>query len=123
MRKIRFKKGYEEISGTFWWNFVNSAKKRNLKVSVDIKFLWNLYLKQNKKCQLSGVNLKIDVFGRNKEKLDNDCYFASLDRIDNNIGYVEGNVRWIAREINYMKWKFSDDVFIHFCKNISESYA
>ena len=58
---------------------------------------------------------------KKKKKLYDNEYFASLDRIDNNLGYIDGNVRWVAREINYMKWKFSDEIFIKFCKNISKA--
>lgn len=115
-------KYYFDISGTFWYIFLNSAKKRNLEVNIDIEYLWNLYLNQNKKCALSGVNLIIDNFSRKKIKLNNNEYYASLDRIDNNIGYIKGNVRWIAREVNLMKWKLSDKNFINFCKEISSNY-
>lgn len=114
-------KYYEDISGTYWYIFIESAKKRNLEVNIDIEYLWNLYLKQNKKCALSGVDLILNNFSRKKKKLNDNEYYASLDRINNNIGYVAGNVRWIAREINYMKWRFSDKIFIEFCKNISNA--
>jgi len=114
-------KYYEDISGTYWYTFTDSAKKRKLEVNIDIKYLWDLYLTQNKKCALSGLNLILDNFARKKKKLEDNEYYASLDRINNNFGYIDGNVRWIAREINYMKWKFSDKIFIDFCKNISKA--
>lgn len=112
-------KYYKDISGTFWYTLTTSAKKRNLNVNIDIEYLWQLYLNQNKKCALSGVDLTLDDFLRKNKKLNINEYYASLDRIDNNIGYIKGNVRWIAREINYMKWKLSDKDFINFCKKIS----
>ena len=120
MEKVRFKKGYKDISGSFWYMLVDSAKKRNLELNVDKEYLWNLFITQDKKCALSGVNITLDKFGKIKDSLG-DNYFASLDRIDNKIGYVDGNVRWVAREINYMKWKFSDETFINFCKNVSNT--
>lgn len=116
----KYPKGYEEISGSFWWTFLNSAKKRNLDVEIDIKFLWDLYLKQNKKCALSGLPIILDKFGNKKDFLENEVYFASLDRIDNKFGYIENNVRWIVREINLMKWKLTDSEFLFFCENINK---
>ena len=118
------KKSYEEyegISSTFWWIFIESAKSRNIEVKIDIKFLWNLYLKQDKKCALSGLPLILDKFGVKKEILKEGVYFASLDRINNKLAYCENNVRWLAREINLMKWKLTDEEFLFFCKNVSKN--
>ena len=114
-------KGYKDISGTFWCIFISSAKKRKIEVSIDIKYLWDLYLKQKRRCLVSGVPLVLDSFERKKKKLKNGYYFASLDRIDNSLGYCDGNVRWIAREINYMKWKLTETDFLFFCKKISDN--
>lgn len=112
---------YEEINSTFWWIFINSAKKRNIEVDVDIEFLWELYLKQNRKCALSGLSIILDKFGNKKDFLETNVYFASLDRINNELGYTKDNVRWVAREINLMKWKFTDLEFLFFCENISKT--
>jgi len=117
----KYSKGYEEISGSFWWIFIHSAKQRNIEVEFDIKFLWNLYLKQNRKCALSGLPIILDKFGRKKDILKDGVYFASLDRVNNKLGYYKNNVRWLAREINLMKWKLTDDEFLFFCKNISKN--
>lgn len=120
--KKRFSKGCEDISGSYWWVFLNGAKKRNIEVKINIEYLWELYLKQDKKCLLSGIPLSLDIFCRDKEKLIDGYDFASLDRIDNSKGYIEGNVRWISRKINYMKWKFSDEQFLFFVKKIIDNY-
>ena len=55
--KSHFWKGYGEISGTFWYHIKKSALKRNIKLSISIKQGWELFLKQNKKCALSGIEL------------------------------------------------------------------
>jgi len=49
-----------------------------------------------------------------------DKYIASLDRIDNNKGYIEGNVQWVIKKINYMKNTLSEKNFINLCNKISE---
>jgi len=114
-------KGYKEISGTFWYTFINSAKVRNIDVEIDINYIWDLFLKQNRKCSLSGNYLIIDNFYRPKKKLNEKTFFASLDRINNDKGYIEGNVRWIVREINFMKWKLDEDKFLYLCEKISNN--
>ncbi len=37
---------------------------------------------------------------------------ASVDRIDSSKGYIEGNVRWIHKDVNRMKWKMNDAEFM-----------
>ena len=49
-----------------------------------------------------------------------DQRLASLDRIDNDLGYVKGNVRWICKRLNYMKHILSEDEFLGWIKEIYE---
>lgn len=39
----------------------------------------------------------------------------SLDRIDSNKGYVEGNVQWVHKDVNMMKQSYSNERFIGIC--------
>jgi hypothetical protein len=122
MKKCRFPKGYEGISCTYWNMIVSSAKKRNIELDIKIEDLWNLFLKQNKKCVLSNVDLILDVFYRKKRyNLKDNEYFASLDRINNKLGYNINNIRFVAREINLMKWKFTEEKFLFLIKQISNN--
>ena len=113
--------GYGEISGSFWSIFTSSAEKRKIEVKIDKKYLWDLFVKQKEKCALSNLPIKIDKFGKNKENINNNVFFASLDRINSNIGYLPGNVRWVVREINLMKWKLTEKEFLFLCKKIDEN--
>lgn len=45
---------------------------------------------------------------------------ASLDRIDNTKGYIENNVQWIHKDINYMKQDFSMKQFLEYCETITK---
>lgn len=106
--------GFGKISKTRWNSITRHAEMRKLEFSIDIKFAWNLYLKQNRKCALSGKDI---FFGES-----NTCpYTASLDRIDNKKGYTEDNVQWVHTKINIMKNKFKQDEFIDFCKCVAEN--
>ena len=91
-----------------------NAIKQNLEYSIDNQYLWDLFLKQNKKCVLSGVPLKFTDHTRTSEFRCETT--ASLDRIDSNVGYVVGNVRWVHKDINRIRWAFDDETFLEWCR-------
>lgn len=101
-------KGYKGISGQKWSSLKIEAKKRNIEFNITIEYIWNLFLKQDKKCALS--NLNIYIYSDNKIKNT-----ASLDRIDSSKGYIEDNVQWVHKNINQMKWNFKQKYFIEMC--------
>lgn len=45
---------------------------------------------------------------------------ASLDRIDNSKGYVEGNLQWLCKRVNYMKHTMNNEYFLTWIKSIYE---
>lgn len=108
--------GYEGISGKFYGNLKrgDSRRKKKLSFEVPIEYLWKLYLKQNKKCALTGLELFFDEPGR-KGNLRN----ASLDRIDSSKGYIEGNVQWVHKDINMMKKDYDENYFVEMCKKVA----
>lgn len=104
--------GYGEIYATHWNTIKKNAKQRNLNVDIDAKYAWELFLKQNRQCALTGEKL---VFS-------NRCWThdatASLDRIDSSKGYIEGNVQWVHKVVNFMKQQFDQKEFIGWCGKI-----
>lgn len=111
--------GYEEIGLTYWNNLVNGASRRGYVFDLDIVYGWNLYLEQNRKCAISGIHIRFaSRYDRMKNDIEN---LASLDRIDNSIGYVRGNVQWVHKEINRMRGSLSLEEFISFCSIIRKN--
>ncbi len=96
-------KGCGEISGDYWSSVRNNAIRRNLKFEIDIKYAWNLFLQQNRKCGMSGEPIGF-VLSR-KRNYKNQT--ASLDRIDSTKGYIAGNVWWVHKDLNRLKSNFS----------------
>lgn len=45
---------------------------------------------------------------------------ASLDRIDSSRGYVEGNVQWVHKDVNFMKQALSQERFVELCTLVAE---
>ena len=105
---------YQDISGYFLCKIKNNASRRGLIFLVTPDYLWELYLKQNKRCLLTGIVLSM---GRGARSIGQT---ASLDRIDSSKGYVDGNVRWVHKDVNRMKWDMSDKIFFDWVKKISE---
>ena len=108
-------KGYEEISGKFFYKIKQMAIKRNIIFDITIKQIWDLFIKQNKKCALSGLPLNFpSIVGKNDGT-------ASLDRIDSNKGYSIDNIQWLHKNINNIKWDFTQKEIINYCKLVTEN--
>jgi predicted transcriptional regulator len=103
---------YEEISGSYWTSIRLRADSKKLSFEITKEYIWNLFLKQGRKCALSGVPLG---FGKGTQKT------ASLDRIDSEKGYVKGNVQWVHKDVNYMKTDFPQEEFIEYCRLIANN--
>lgn len=94
------------------------AVKRKKEFDLDVKFLEELYLKQNGKCAITNVPIEV------KHKNDITVLYnsASLDRIDSSKGYTEDNVQWVMLGINYMKLNFPEEDLHKALQLIVENY-
>ena len=111
--------GYNEISGNFWSTLKRNEKgtrgRKKLEFTITIEYIWDLYVKQNRKCVLTGLDITFPKHGKDKN------WTASLDRIDSSKGYIIGNVQWVNKDINIMKNKFNEEYFIKMCKLVSNN--
>jgi hypothetical protein len=94
-----------------------SANRRKIEFSISPEYIWNLFLEQNRKCALSGEFISFHICG-NKSTTQT----ASLDRIDSSKGYIEGNVQWLHKSVNKMKWDLEQDFFIKMCKKVAKKW-
>jgi hypothetical protein len=107
-------KGCGEISGTFFSQLKYRSKITGIPLNISIDELWNLFLKQNRKCALTGRELNFYLHKGVKETAT-----ASLDRIDSNKGYTIDNVQWVHKDINMIKQSYSQNEFIQLCKEVA----
>lgn len=110
--------GVGDISGHWWKLHVDrSASQKNRRPLMDIlvtkEDAWDLFLQQNKKCALTGLELIIN----NNPKLNT----ASLDRIDSSKGYVAGNIQWVHKHVNIMKNIYEQSYFVNMCKLVASN--
>ena len=109
-------KGVGDISGSFWNQILAGAEQRGLEVKVTHQDIWDLFRKQKGICALSGCSLCFDAVG--ERSVGN----ASLDRIDSSKGYVPGNIQWVDKRIQQMKWDMSQDEFLTLCRAVAKNH-
>jgi len=100
--------GYEDITGTKWNSIRTNAIKRRLEFNIDKEDVWRIFITQDKKCAISGLGIS---FVNNT---------ASVDRIDNTLGYTKDNIQLVHKNVNLMRNKFSLEYFVQMCKIITE---
>lgn len=121
--KNRPHSGCGEISAGWFYDKVGRSAtvkrkgKFRKKVTVDVKYLWELFLKQDRRCALTGLELTFPKNSSNKSYKEST---ASLDRVDSKKGYTKDNVQFVHKDVNMMKRTYNQDYFINICKLIAE---
>lgn len=109
--------GYEDIHGRVWGHIKSGALRRGYKFDVTMKDAWDIFVKQNKKCALTGLDIHFSDTIRQHENGEST---ASLDRIDSTKGYTKDNVQWVHKKVNIMKNVYSEEEFVNLCKLVVE---
>lgn len=111
-------KGCGQIPARYVSKLKINAQKRNILFNLTIEYLAFLFESQEGKCALSGVPIQLS-YSKKFKSIDR----ASLDRINNDVGYVEGNVQFVSVKINYAKHKMNQEDFIDMCKKVAALYG
>lgn len=121
------KNRHDEYSDFRYYLKMVNAKNRKENVDIDLPYLKQLWESQSGVCEISGIKMVLRTHSnaykgtKNYTKLS--PYTASLDRIDSNKPYQQGNVRWISYMANTARNAFSDDELIEFCKNVAQQHS
>jgi hypothetical protein len=97
-------KSPNEISMRYWNAVKSSATNRNLVFDISIDYAYKQF---NGLCALTGQNIELNST-------------ASIDRIDSAVGYIEGNIQWLHKDVNRLKSNWSQDRFIELCREVSK---
>ena len=108
-----------DLGRVYYSSLKSGAARRDLEWEVSQEFLWSLLEAQDFRCALSGIPINLSVKIRNSNP-DYTDFTASLDRIEQDEGYLKTNVQWVHKDINRMKWRFTEDNFIHLCSCVSK---
>lgn len=107
------RKGCGDIPGRYWAVVKAGAASRELDFALTVADAWKLFEDQGGKCALSGRPL---LFYRLGERPSTQT--ASLDRKDSSRGYVPGNVQWVHKDFQRMKWAFSEEQLLSMCREV-----
>lgn len=102
---------YEQIPNNLYNQLELNAYKRGFEVKIDKPYIWDLYLKQNRRCALTGWEI---VFSKNRK-----VNTASVDRIDSDLGYVPGNVQIVNKHVNRAKVNYDELFFYDICRSMA----
>lgn len=109
-------KGVGELGSSYWSIHKPLFKKiqeRTGDPTLTINEAWDIFLKQNKKCALSNLDISFK-YPPNQT--------ASLDRIDSSKGYTKENCQWIHKTVNNMKNSLPEVEFIKICRKIAQDH-
>jgi hypothetical protein len=93
------------------------AKKDGPEVTITFEHLIDLWNRQNGRCALSGRKM-VWKEKSNRSTVVHSQDVASIDRIDQRLGYVPGNVRLVCWRVNTFRGHFPDEELIEFCRDI-----
>lgn len=111
-------KGVGDLSSTKFRGIMARAKHRGLAFKITIQYAWRLFLKQQKRCALTGTIITLSP-----SSTASGASTASIDRINSHRGYVRGNVQWVHSTINFMKNSLSDPEFIVWCTHVARYHG
>jgi hypothetical protein len=114
LRKSLNRGGCGDIYATHWTTIRKNAISRELPFEIDVEFAWQLFLKQDRKCALTGVSLKFPSRCWSRDGT------ASMDRINSDLGYTPKNVQWVHKIVNMMKQQYPLAEFVTWCKRVVE---
>ena len=97
-------------------------RKKHYGCNLTVAYLKQLWEQQKGKCPFTDWNLILPQNTKNGW-LESNPANASLDRIDNSKGYLEGNVRFISIMANLARQSFTDEQLIDFCKAVTQKHS
>jgi hypothetical protein len=101
-------KDIKQIKDRFFNKFKEGAYKRGYKFKIEISDIEETLKKQKNKCILSGRSFL-------KHRM-------SIDRRDNNKGYLKENIQLVTTNINMSKHKLNNSNFIKLCHDVIKTH-
>lgn len=114
-------KGVGYVPHDFYTSLRRNAESRHLSFTVSLNDLNDLFVLQSGKCNLTGENLFFKKHYKKGafKKQGN----ASIDRIDNTKGYDHGNIRWVDKTVNMIKYTLTQNRFFELCRKITKKFT
>ena len=94
----------------------NKNRKFHRDNNLTAEYLYKLWEQQCSKCPFTGFELELPTSKAREGKTP--INLASIDRIDNDLGYIEGNVRFVSVMYNYARNNFTDEQVLQFAQAV-----
>ena len=105
-----------QVRASFFNKFITGASQRNKSWSIDISYAAKKFEEQGGLCALSGIEIDAGGSGCGLNEIT-----ASLDRIDNSVGYEPENIQWVHKDINMMRGSLGVDRFLDLCSHVASN--
>lgn len=103
-RKTKFQDSV--ISGDRFASIKGTAKARGIEFSLGVSDIADAWTRQDGRCAFSGEVLFEET--------------ASVDRVDNTVGYAPGNIQLVTKDLNFMRHELSIEEFRELVDDIYE---
>lgn len=113
-------RGAGEISAAYFAEIRMNAVYGDKEFTITLEGIWELFLRQDRKCALTGIPLTFSV---GRKAYERHVQNASLDRIDSTKGYTPDNVWWVHKSVNRMKNAYSLEQFIWVCHEVARRFT
>lgn len=90
----------------------HNKKSIKYKNTITLKYLIDLWNEQNGVCAITNKPMSFKK---------NNLYTVSIDRIDSNIGYFEGNIQLVCKAINLAKGQHTNNEIIEFWADTTQT--
>lgn len=112
-RIAQYRKNQIKYSSSSARHFITRLlNKKSRNRHLDIDYVMGIYDAQEGLCALSGIKMT-HITGEGRVPTN-----ISIDRIDSNLGYVEGNIQLVCCAVNVAKSNWTEEEFIDVCRKI-----
>ena len=94
--------------------------EKTQQIDVSLDYLYALGEKQKWKCALTGLPLEFTRGGTNWGGFWCNPMSCTIDRIDSDKGYIEGNLQLVIWKVNSLKKDIDNQEFIDLCKLVAK---
>ena len=98
----------------------NNRGNKSQRIGITVDYLYEIGEKQKWKCTLTGDLLEFSRGGDYWGGKWSNPKSCTIDRIDSNKGYVQGNIQLVTWQVNFAKSSVDNDDFIELCKKVAK---
>lgn len=106
-----------DITKKYWESLQKYCSAKNIKLNISPEYAWIQYLKQQKRCALTGRLFNAVSDKHSFANINYNQNIAILNRVDISKGFVYGNTAWGCKQHSYVKGNTSYDDLVSMMYN------